>query len=304
MPPSTTSGHLRRLVLSAASFFLLISGCTTDGEEPSSRDDRRTRGGVAINEFDPSNFSNPTRIDNAYFPLLPGTRWVMEGQAVEKGEKIERRVETVVTDMTKEVNGVPAIVIIDRDFNDGELAEQEIAFFSQDDDGTVWSHGYYSEELEEGKVVEAPVWLAGVNGAKSGIFMLPEPRLGTPPYEQGVPPVDFDLPDYAQVYRTGQRTCVPVACYNDVLVTKESHPDEPGVFQTKFYARGVGNVRVGFVGSKDAERETLQLVTFERLDEDGLVQLRDAVRKFEGRAYKLKSSKDVYARTKPAEPLR
>jgi hypothetical protein len=290
-----------RVVALSAVCVLLVSGCAGGGDPTASPQARAQP--ATINDFDPNNFSNPTTIDNPYFPLRPGTRWVWEGQAFEEGEKIDRRVEITVTDMTKELNGVPAIVIIDKDFNNDELIEWETAFFSQDDDGTVWLHGYYSEEWEEGKVVDAPVWLAGVNGAKSGIFMQPEPRLGTPPYEQGVPPADYEPPDYAQVYKTEQRTCVPVGCYDNVLVTKESHPSEPGVFQTKFYARGVGNIKIGYLGDKDPEREELDLVTFEQLDEDGLAQLREDVRELEKRAYKFESSKEVYSQTEPATQL-
>jgi hypothetical protein len=291
----------RVLALSAASV-VLVSACAGGGEQPATRAETRARP-ATVNDFDPANFSDPTTIDNPYFPLRPGTRWVWEGSAFEEGEKIDRRVEITVTDMTKELNGVPAIVIIDKDFNNDELIEWELAFFSQDDDGTVWLHGYYSEEWEEGKVVDAPVWLAGVNGARSGIFMQPEPRVGTPPYEQGLPPADYEPPDYAQVYRTGQKTCVPVSCYQNVLVTKEWHPSEPGIFQTKYYARGVGNVRIGYLGNKDPEKEELQLVTFEQLDEAGLAQLREDVQELEKRAYKLESSKDVYSQTEPATQL-
>lgn len=291
--------QLRRAALSAA-WVVLVAGCAGGGQEPAAPREAPPRP-ATIKDFDPNNFSDPTTVDNPYFPLRPGTRWVWEGEAFEEGEKIERRVEITVTDMVKELNGVPAVVIIDKDFNNDELIEWETAFFSQDDDGTVWLHGYYSEEWEEGKVVDAPVWLAGVDGARSGIFMQRDPRVGSPPYEQGVPPADYEAPDYAQVYKTGERTCVPVGCYQNVLVTREWHPSEPGVYQTKFYARGVGNVRIGYLGQKDPEKETLQLVTFEQLDEKGMEQLREDVRELESRAYKLESSKDVYSQTEPAK---
>ena len=58
----------------------------------------------------------------------------------------------------------------------------------------------------------------------------------------------------------GQKTCVPVECYKNVLVTEEFNPDEPGAYQLKYYAPGVGNVRVGWRGEKEEEKETLELV--------------------------------------------
>jgi hypothetical protein len=51
--------------------------------------------------------------------------------------------------------------------------------------------------------------------------------------------------DRASVLSTGQRTCVPVGCYGDVLVTAEAARDEPNAHQLKYYARGVGNVQWG-----------------------------------------------------------
>ncbi len=302
---TSRSGWLRRVVLPAA-LVVLISGCAGGGEAPSTRGDAPAQARpVTINDFDPNNFSNGTRIDNPYLPARPGTRWVWEGSAIDEdsGDPIDRRVVMTVTDLTKELNGVPSLALIDEDFNDGELIEYELIFFSQDDDGTVWLHGYYSEEWEEGKPVGASVWIGGVQGAKSGIFMHAQPRVGTPPYEQGVPPVEHEKPDYAQVYQTGQKTCVPVGCYQDVVVTREWHPSEPGVYQLKYYAPGVGNVRVGYLGQDDPEKEQMQLVEFEQLDAPGLAKARQKVLELEERAYTPKWGKDVYSQTEPAKQL-
>ncbi|HEV3399258.1 MAG TPA: response regulator transcription factor, partial [Actinomycetes bacterium] len=60
-------------------------------------------------------------------------------------------------------------------------------------------------------------------------------------------------------------TCVAVGCYKDVLVTDEFALDEPEARQLKYYAPGVGNVRVGWMG-RDEEQEVLSLVTLTRLD--------------------------------------
>ena len=48
----------------------------------------------------------------------------------------------------------------------------------------------------------------------------------------------------ARVEKTGQKNCVPTGCYDDVVVTDETNPDEPNDgFQLKYYAPGVGNIR-------------------------------------------------------------
>jgi hypothetical protein len=104
--------------------------------------------------------------------------------------------------------------------------------------------------------------------------------------------------DRARVYRTGEETCVPVDCYEDVLVMEEFSEEEPGAFQLKYYAPGVGNVRVGWKGD-DPSRETLKLVKLVQLSAEALADVRAEALKLEKRAYTL--SKDVYAQTSPAE---
>ena len=67
----------------------------------------------------------------------------------------------------------------DRDFLEGKLQEQELAFFAQDDQGNVWNFGEYPEEYENGKFTGAPsTWIRGVDGAYGGIHMLSQPRAG------------------------------------------------------------------------------------------------------------------------------
>jgi uncharacterized protein YbaA (DUF1428 family) len=100
-------------------------------------------------------FSHPTRIDNRLFPLKPGTEWVYEGTVTEAGEQTPHRVVFTVTSLTKVIGGVRTRVAWDRDFSDGELQETELAFFAQDDKGTVWRFGEYPEEHENGQFVGA-----------------------------------------------------------------------------------------------------------------------------------------------------
>lgn len=215
-------------------------------------------------DFDPNNFDRSTNIDNEWLPLRPGTQLIYEGFTNEDGEPIPHRVVSTVTDLTKLIDGVRAVVVWDQDYSDGELVEEELAFFAQDNDGNVWRLGEYPEEYEDGEFIDAPAWITGLDGTRAGIAMKAEPRLGTPSYSQGwAPSVDFT--DRAQVYQMGQQTCVPVDCYEDVLVMDEFNPGEPDAFQEKYYARGVGNVRVDWRGDNEETKETLELVAVVQL---------------------------------------
>ena len=250
-------------------------------------------------DFDPANFTRPTEVTNPWFPLEPGTRLTWEGHATEGVERVERKVVFTVTDLTKVVNGVRTVVAWDRDFNDGELAEIELAFFAQDDDGNVWHFGQYPEELEGKEIVKTPAWIAGLHGARAGITMQAVPRLGTPSYAEGWGGSDVNWTDRGQVYRLRQETCVPVDCYADVLVIDEFNPDEPDAHQLKYYARGVGGVRVGWRGTREEEREVMVLVSLQHLSPEQMDQVRREALAQEARAYRL--SPDVYGTTQPID---
>jgi len=248
-------------------------------------------------EFMVEDFTDPTNIDNAWLPLKPGRQWVFEGVTVEGDESIAHRIEFTVTDLTKEIEGVQTVVAWVEDYSDDELVEAEIAFYAQDNDGSVWYMGEYPEEYEEGEFVAAPTWIAGLEDAKAGIKMKAEPRLGTPSYFQGWGPA-VDWTDFGQVDKFGQQTCVPFNCYGDVLVIAESSLDEANAFQLKYYARGVGNVRVGWRG-EDATQEELELVELKQLDPEALAEVRAKALELEQHAYEISS--DVYGQTPPAE---
>jgi hypothetical protein len=253
-------------------------------------------------DFARARFDHSTHIDNRWLPLTPGTQFVYEGSAIvdEEGRQT-RRVVTTVTDLSKVIDGVRTLVISEKDYTAGQLSEPELAFFAQDNAGNVWLVGEYPEEYEDGEFDKAPAWISGQKGARAGIAMLAEPRRGVPPYAQGYAPPPVDFTDRARVYKMGQQTCIPADCYENVLVTEEFNPDEPGSFQLKYYASGVGNVRVGWKGEKEEEKETLELADYQHLSPEALAKVRREALEMDGRAYE---RSEVYRDTPPAEPLK
>jgi hypothetical protein len=244
-------------------------------------------------------FSEPTTVDNEWFPLVPGTQWVWEGEVNGDEARVPHRVVFTVTDLTKVIDGIRTVVAYDEDFTEGELVEAELAFFAQDDDGTVWHLGQYPEEHEDGEFADAPAWIAGIEGARAGITMNAEPRFSEFSYSQGWGP-EVEYTDRARVLELDSETCVPAGCYEGVLVIAEFNPEEPDVHQLKYYAAGVGGVRVGSAGALDQDQEVLELISIETLDSPGLEALRSIALEMDARAYQL--SPDVYGETKPAEP--
>jgi hypothetical protein len=286
------------LVMLSAAACGAPSASTEDGSE----DTQTAPLTGSAKDFERARFDHSTHIDNRWLPLTPGTQFVYEGSAIvdEEGRQ-PRRVVTTVTDLTKVIDGVRTLVISEKDYTAGQLSEPELAFFAQDNAGNVWLVGEYPEEYENGKFDKAPAWISGQKGARAGITMLAEPQLDTPDYAQGYAPPPVDFTDRARVYKMGQQTYVPVGSYKNVLVTEEFNPDEPGSFQLKYYAPGVGNVRVGWRGKKEEEKETLELVDYQHLSPEALAKVRREAMEMDGRAYE---RSEVYRDTPPAEPLK
>jgi hypothetical protein len=245
-----------------------------------------------------------THINNKYLPLKPGSKLIYKGSAIPEGEKtrVKRRVVSTVTDLSKWIDGVRTLVIWERDYTAGKLGESEIAFFAQDKAGNVWLLGEYPEEYENGKFADAPTWISGQKGAHAGIAMLANPKVGSPDYAQGFAPPPVEFVDRARVYKKGQKTCVPVKCYQNVLVIEEFEKGVPGVFHLKYYAPKVGLVKVGWRGAKEVEKETLALVKRQQLSSKELAKARKTALKLDNRAYK--RSGEVYGKTPPAKPLK
>lgn len=241
---------------------------------------------TSADSFAPSRFGESSAdVTNRYLPMAVGRQYVYEGTVVEGGESTRHRVVFTVTGLTKVVDGVRNRVILDQDYDDDELGEQEIALFAQDSSGVVWNLGEYPEEYDAGKFSGAPsVWLAGAAGARAGISMQAHPATGTPEYSQGyAPAIDFD--DRGRVSKTGARVEDGLGSYRDGVVVDEYSASEPGDgHQRKFHAPGQGVVAVEAVGGK--KRETLQRVSARTLGAADLAGIEAKARAMDARAYR------------------
>jgi len=254
-----------------------------------------------VARFAPEQFPTHPKIDNKWLPLVPGANTVLSGTVVGDDGKLHKHsIVATVTDLTKTINGVRTLVVFERDIDNGQLQESELAFEAQDRVGRVWNIGEYPEEYEEGQLTGAPsTWLAGVARATAGVGMLANPQLHTPSYLQGrAPAVDFF--DCGQVAKTHQHVCVPLGCFNDVLVIDEWDPLDPeGGHQLKYYAPGVGSIKVAAVGGTNAE--ALTLVSKSKLNATALAKIRAQVIAQDRRGYRV--AKTVYAHTSPVQRL-
>jgi hypothetical protein len=196
------------------------------------------------------------RVDNAWFPLAPGSVYVYRGV---KDGRAARDVVTV-TRRTKRVQGIPCVVVEDRLFLDGRLAERTTDWYAQDDAGNVWYFGEATAELDRrGRVTSTEgSWQAGRDGAVAGIYMPARPRVGGSGRQEYLA---GEAEDHYRVVDLHASVTVPSVSSRSALLTEEWTPLEPGVLDRKLYVRGIGVALEQAVKGGD---ERLALVSFVR----------------------------------------
>src|SRR3712207_4443508 len=122
--------------------------------------------GSEPSRLDPADFT--TTIDNPWWPMKPGTRWVYRETDTTGSEQ---KVVITVTDRTKTVaNGIEARVVRDVVSENGTPVEITDDWYAQDKAGNVWYLGEDTAEYENGKLANHNgSWEAGVDGAQPGI---------------------------------------------------------------------------------------------------------------------------------------
>src|SRR5687768_12049769 len=108
--------------IAAVTLPLTLMACGSDDRpatttEPRPESARRAIAQATDRDFDRRNFSDSTRIDNRWHPLVPGTQFVYEGESDRGQGRRPHQVIFTVTDLTKVINGVRTVVLWDRDIN-------------------------------------------------------------------------------------------------------------------------------------------------------------------------------------------
>ena len=201
-------------------------------------------------KIDPSKFQ--AKVDNPYFPLVPGT--TMKFSEKSGNEVLDNEIE--VTHDTKTILGVKCIVVHDVVLDKGQVKEETWDWYAQNNDGTVWYFGEDTKEFKPGgKVSTEGSWEGGVKGAQPGIIMPGRQNIGEP-YRQEY--LAGHAEDMGKVVATNESVTVPAGSYTGCLRTDEYSMLEAGT-EKKWYCRGVGVVKeVSEVG------EVAQLVAVER----------------------------------------
>ncbi len=188
-------------------------------------------------EIDPANFV--AVIDNSYYPHIPGTSWVYEGQTADGMEHVEIQ---VLTD-THDVMGVKTTVVRDTVYLDGVVHEDTYDYFAQDKDGNVWYFGEDVSDFEKGKLSsKTGSWEAGVDGALPGIVMFGDPAAHLSEtylqeYYKG------QAEDSATMLSVTGLASVPYGDFDNLVMTYDYTPLNTKSHEFKYYAKGIGEIK-------------------------------------------------------------
>ena len=200
--------------------------------------------------INPANFSHV--VNHPYFPLVPGTTTTF----IEKEGGETREKKTTVTRETRISMGVKCVVVHETETLAGVPTEDNLNWFAQDKDGSVWCFGEASKELKSGgRIITRGSWEAGVGGAQPGIVMLGRLKVGERYRRNFLTDVAEDIGEVAAL---DEAVTVPFGSYQSCVRIREWSMLESGASK-KWFARGIGLVRIEVTGG-----EVAMLVAIER----------------------------------------
>jgi len=178
-------------------------------------------------------------VDNPYFPHIPASKFVYEGQTKDGLE----RVEIVILEEPKVVMGVTTTVMRDTVYLDGQIKEDTYDWLAQDKDGNVWYFGEDVSDYENGVMTsKAGSWEAGVDGALPGIVMFGDPvaHLGETYLQEYYAGQAEDTADLISV---SQNMEIPFGSFENVVQTYDYTPLDLNSQEHKFYAEDIGQIK-------------------------------------------------------------
>jgi hypothetical protein len=171
---------------------------------------------------------------NRYFILEPGFQLVLDGGS--------ERLAITALDETKKVAGVTTRVVEEREWRDGELIEVSRNFFAIcPTTKDVFYFGEEVDDIKDGQVVaHAGAWLAGEKGARAGLIMPGNPRVGMRYYQEIAPGVALDR---AEIVSLDETLETPAGVFFSSLKTQEGTALNTNEKEFKTYAPGIGLIQ-------------------------------------------------------------
>jgi hypothetical protein len=225
---------------------VLISAHSVWSQSRVNRASREYNPTINPNDFVP-------HISHKYFSLKPGMKFTYE----KRTKKDVERAEVTVTSEMKSILGVTTTVVRKREWLNDQLIEDTRDWYAQDQEGNVWYFGEAVDNYRNGKIEDHEgSWEAGVKGAKPGIIMLKDPKVGDTYHQEYYKGVAEDM---GTVVAVGKRVAVPYGVFEDCVQVKDTSPLDRSMLQHKYFCSGVG-----YVVTEEEGSERLQLVSVSR----------------------------------------
>lgn len=183
-------------------------------------------------EINPTDFT--TNITNKYFSLPVGKKLTFEASTKEGPEKIIIE----MTAETKVIEGVTTLVYLDTVYLNGELHEVTKDYLAQHKNGDVWYFGENVDNYEHGKIKDhAGTFIHGLDGAKAGIWMKAEQKVGDSYRQEYYKGKAEDMRDTVAV---GVTVTTKLATYTDCVKVYDWTPLDKKSREHKYYCPAVG----------------------------------------------------------------
>ncbi len=107
----------------------------------------RRRNAKDLLELDQKKFGDSTKIDNKWWPLVPGTRHVYDGFERGGWRAGSSQCRGNRDRFDEGCRRRPRSCELGEDYSDGKLEERELAFHAQDKEGNIWHLGQIERNI-------------------------------------------------------------------------------------------------------------------------------------------------------------
>ncbi len=192
--------------------------------------------GLTIPTPSPAPADFVAHVDNPWFPLRPGTRWVYR-----RFTTIDTRtLVATVLPAPRVVDGVATTAVRWQWRRSERRTTIAVRWYAQDRAGNVW---WFGQHLWRGDPrvddLATRSWQAGRDGAQAGLLVAARPRVGDG-YANGFRPGVVER--RSTVVSLDSTVAVPRRSYRGTLTTRDASGLGPHRLVRSFFARGVGLV--------------------------------------------------------------
>jgi len=205
-------------------------------------------GGAALFAFDNTKRSQAAEYNPQSNPADFTTKITNKYSALPVGKKLTffffnettttERIEIEILPETMTIEGVETVVYLDKEYKNGQLVEETRDYLAQHKNGDVWYFGEDVNNYWNGMLLHhSGSFLHGKDGAKAGIWMKAEQRVGDS-YRQ-----EFyvgNAEDMRDVVATGETVTTKSGTYTDCVKVYDWTPLEKNSREHKYHCPQVG----------------------------------------------------------------